>query len=95
MTLAGFTVTVLRIIDTEVQVRNPIPGRDGERAAVEVRYAFNATLAGRVRALGDPERDYVADDLSPQERHSVLMLLGGRSAARSGGPFAYLPRTEN
>ncbi|TFH68152.1 hypothetical protein [Cellulomonas sp. HD19AZ1] len=92
VTLAGFVVTVLKIIDTETQVRRVIPGRGAQTTTVEVRYAFSASIAGRSRALGEPERDYLAPDLSDQERDTVQVMLGGRSSARSGGPFAYLPQ---
>jgi hypothetical protein len=92
VTLAGFVVTVLKIIDTETQVRRVIPGRGAQTTTVEVRYAFSASIAGRSRALGEPERDYLAPDMSDQERDTVQVMLGGRSSARSGGPFAYLPQ---
>lgn len=93
VTISGFFTTVLKIHGVEVQVRRVIPGSEGRKSSVEVRYGFHATLAGRVRALGEPESDYIAPDLSNEEREAVLTFLGGRSTARSGGPIAYLPRS--
>lgn len=60
---------------------------------VELRHSFTATLAGRVRALGEPKLDFIASDLTDDEQATVRTMLSGRSAARSGGPVAYLPLT--
>lgn len=95
VTVAGFVVTVLRIEGIEKQVRRIVQNRDGDPAAVEVRWSFDATIAGRVRALGEPDRDYLAPGLEADERDAVVAMLAGRSSARSGGPIAYLPQVDS
>jgi hypothetical protein len=92
VTVSGFPVTVLKIGDEEPEaIRVESVDKSGGQQ-VQVRYAFGAELAGRVRTLGEPETDFISPTLTPQERAVVVRILSGRSAARSGGPMAYLPK---
>jgi hypothetical protein len=94
VTMSGFPVTVLKILDEEpIDERYESVSASGRRT-VEVRWKFSAELAGRVRILGDPDADFIRPTLTPQERAVVVRFLSGRSAARSGGPMAYLPKVD-
>ncbi|MDH6284314.1 transcriptional regulator [Prescottella agglutinans] len=97
VTIAGFPVTVLEIHSLRAQDTRPFEARNG-RQMTEIRYSFEATLAGRVRELGHLRADenhheafFVDTALSPADQERVLHLLKGRSTAKSGGPIAYLP----
>ncbi len=89
ITQTGFVVTVLRLggLEDTVTVSMTENGRD----STFVRHAFTATLAGRVGALGDTATHRITSDLAADERAQVQALLGARSAARAGGPVAYIP----
>lgn len=99
VTIAGFPVTVLKILGDRERDRitHRFTARNG-REMTEIRYSFEARLAGRVKELGhlhadeDSSEAFCIDpDLSDAERERVLFLLKGRSTAQSGGPIAYLP----
>lgn len=90
VTIAGFVVTVLHIHGLRDTATREWDSKQG-RAGHEVRHAFEATLAARVRELGHPESNFVNPTLTPQEANHVRTILGGRSSAHSGGPIAYLP----
>lgn len=94
VTLAGFPVTVLKILGADGGPDRVVRPKKagGSREFVEVRHAYKAELAGRVRQLGSPELDYIAPNLSPAEQETVRIFLESRSTARSGGPIAYLPK---
>lgn len=95
VTMSGFPVTVLKILDEEPRAQRYESVSASGRRIVEVRYEFFAELAGRVRTLGVPDADFVSPTLTPQERAVVVRFLSGRSAARSGGPMAYLPKVDD
>ncbi|WP_326603437.1 transcriptional regulator [Rhodococcus sp. PD04] len=97
VTISGFPVTVLKIHRVRDTLTQRFTARNG-REMTEIRYSFEAELAGRVNELGhlranedSPEAFYVDPTLSDAERERVLHLLKGRSTAQSGGPIAYLP----
>ena len=97
VTIAGFPVTVLRIRGVREAVPHRFTARNGHEMT-EIRYSFDAELAGRARELGHLRADedcveafYVDPALPDAERERVLLLLKGRSTAQSGGPIAYLP----
>ncbi|MGW4774187.1 transcriptional regulator [Nocardia sp. NPDC004278] len=93
VTLAGFPVTVLKVAGVDGDpLRVPKINKSGD-PYIEIRHAYTAKLVGRVRELGVPELDYIAPDLTVDDREVVKTILGGRSTARSGGPIAYLPKT--
>ncbi len=96
VTVGGFVVTVLWVRGVASAERVLLEAGGGSRRrsrdVTHVRYAFEATLAGRVRALGEPGRDYVDPTLPPELADAARVMLGARSTARSGGPIAYVPR---
>jgi hypothetical protein len=95
--MGTFITTVLQVpheaeVLSETQLLPADPAKGRSKDVTHVRYAFTAMLAGRVRALGEPDRDYIAPALDSEVESTVRTLLGARSRARSGGPVAYLPR---
>lgn len=92
VTRAGFVTTVLRIDGLAGTDRVDVPATEAKGAYREIRHCFHARLAGRVGALGDPASYQLKDQTVEGEyRELTQRMLGRRSAARSGGPMAYLP----
>lgn len=76
VTLRKYTVSVLEI--------HGVLGHRGNRVAYE------ATLAGRVKVLGEPDANYVDTTLSDQEQDTVRTLLTSRSSSNVPGPCGKL-----
>ena len=92
MTRSGFFTTVLRIDALEATQTVLVEAEGTRKPYTEVRHRFTARLAGRVRCLGDSETYWVNPEIEPDYRELTASLLGNRSAAKSDGPIAYLPR---
>ncbi|MDV6271377.1 hypothetical protein [Rhodococcus globerulus] len=90
VTIAGFVVTILHIQGLRDTANRKWDSKQG-RTIHQVRHAFDATLAARVRELGHPASNFIDPTLTSQEANHVRTILGGRSSAHSGGPIAYLP----
>ncbi len=76
VTLRKFTVSVLHVTG--------ILGTVGDRTV------YDATLAGRVRELGNPDLNYIDPSLSPADQDIVHTLLTSRSTSNVPGPCGKL-----
>ena len=79
VTISGWCVAVLEI-----------HGLAGRTDSPPVRVAFHGRCAGALPDLSQSESAILAPDLTLESNRAVVMMLGSRAPARSGGPTAYL-----
>ena len=79
VTISGWCVAVLQI-----------DGLAGRTDTPPVRVAFRGRCAGALPDLAQSGSAILAPDLTLENKEAVVMMLGARAPARSGGPTAYL-----